>query len=62
MNEKEKGRPADTAATLETAFIEQNSTHAAARIKTSLVNLALRGWIPWAVAGWLIRRGGLRHA
>jgi hypothetical protein len=31
-------------------------------LKATIVTLALRGLLPQAVASWLIRRGGLRHA
>jgi glutamate racemase len=31
------------------------------RVKSALVAAALNGWLPFAVAGWLIRHGGLLH-
>lgn len=29
--------------------------------KASIVAAALRGWLPWPIAQWLIQRGGLDH-
>lgn len=30
-------------------------------VKVWIVRLALWGWIPYGLASWLIRRGGMRH-
>lgn len=31
-------------------------------LKAAVVTMALRGWLPYPTADWLIRAGGLRHA
>jgi hypothetical protein len=44
--------------------LEANSTKhgtVRARIKSVIVRAALAGFIPYAVADWLIQRGGLSH-
>ncbi len=33
----------------------------ASRIKTLIVSLAVNGYLPYSLADWLIKRGGLRH-
>ncbi|MEJ8813377.1 hypothetical protein WKW77_19980 [Variovorax ureilyticus] len=30
-------------------------------LKATIVVLALRGWLPYGTADWLIQRGGLSH-
>jgi hypothetical protein len=36
-------------------------TSLGSRLKATIVTLALRGLLPYAVASWLIRRKGLPH-
>ncbi|MDR6536965.1 hypothetical protein [Variovorax soli] len=47
-----------------TAIIKKHSTHFLIPrrfIKAAIVVSALRGWLPYGVADWLIQRGGLSH-
>lgn len=48
-----------------TAHIEKHSAHfliVRRFIKAVIVVSALRGWMPYPWADWLIQRGGLGHA
>ena len=62
MITKEKPAPGGNRDTgYDTAFVDTNHTPLRSRIKAIIINLALWGLIPAALATWLIQRGGLRH-
>jgi hypothetical protein len=56
---KDKGRTARTVRPYKTT---NRRNHIRSRIKEAIMRLALWGILPAAVAHWLIRAGGLRHA
>jgi hypothetical protein len=43
------------------SFITTNQPYFKTKLKRLVVSLALRGAIPFALAGWAIRFGGLTH-
>ena len=61
MNCNEKGRAGWHQAIPTTPNCTSKSTGIAARIKSMIVALALRGLLPYRVAEWLIQYGGLRN-
>ena len=60
MTRKTKGRAGWHQATPKTSKSTCNCTGLASRLKAAIVNLALWGLLPMAVAEWIIHRGGLR--
>ena len=62
MTTDRKGRTGWHQATLKIYSYTFNSTGLAACIKATIVTLALRRLLPFAVADWIIQRGGLRDA
>lgn len=61
MNCKRKGPAGWNQASPTTSNCICKSTGSAVRIKSAIVALALRGLLPYPVAGWLIQHGGLRN-
>ena len=61
MTTNRKGRTGwHQLATLKTSKHKRNFTGLVTRVKGFIVTLALWGWLPVAVADWLINLGGLR--
>jgi hypothetical protein len=61
MTSKQKAANRGDGQAVDQTTSNHKPTSLGSSLKATIVTLALRGLLPYAVASWLIRRGGLRH-